>query len=79
MVTHGRAMSENWKTPSEVSTFSGMKETFLKEITSEFGHKPFAFDDKKFLLIGVPFYNNEVENQFIASLESVLNQARQPK
>lgn len=49
------------------------KETFLKEITSEFGGKPLTFEDKKYRLIGVPFYNNEDENQFRASLESVLN------
>jgi type III restriction enzyme len=49
------------------------KETFLKEITSEFGGKPLTFEDKKYRLVGVPFYNNEDENQFRASLESVLN------
>ena len=49
------------------------KETFLKEITSEFGGKPLTFEDKKYRLIGVPFYNNEDENQFRVSLESVLN------
>jgi len=49
------------------------KETFLKEITSEFGGKPLTFEDKKYRLIGVPFYNNEDENQFRESLESVLN------
>ena len=49
------------------------KETFLKEITSEFDGKPLTFEDKKYRLIGVPFYNNEDENQFRASLESVLN------
>ncbi|MGB9753192.1 DEAD/DEAH box helicase family protein [Roseiflexus castenholzii] len=49
------------------------KETFLKEITSKFGGKPLAFEDKKYRLIGVPFYNNEDENQFRESLESVLN------
>jgi len=49
------------------------KETFLKEITSEFGGKQLTFEDKKYRLIGVPFYNNEDENQFRASLESVLN------
>ena len=48
------------------------KETFLKEITSEFEGKPLAFEDKKYRLIGVPFYNNEDENQFRVSLESVL-------
>ncbi len=49
------------------------KETFLKEITNEFGGKQLTFEDKKYRLIGVPFYNNEDENQFRASLESVLN------
>lgn len=49
------------------------KETFLKGITSEFGGTPLTFEDKKYRLIGVPFYNNEDENQFRASLESVLN------
>lgn len=48
------------------------KETFLKEIANEFDGKPLAFEDKKYRLIGVPFYNNEDENQFRASLESVL-------
>ena len=48
------------------------KETFLKEITSEFDGTPLTFEDKKYRLIGVPFYNNEDENQFRASLESVL-------
>ena len=49
------------------------KETFLKEISSEFDGRPLTFEDKKYRLIGVPFYNNEDENQFRASLESVLN------
>jgi len=53
------------------------KEAFLKEITSEFNGITLNFEDKKYRLIGVPFYNNEDENQFKASLESVLNQARQ--
>jgi type III restriction enzyme len=48
------------------------KETFLKEITSEFGGKSLAFEDKNYRLVGVPFYNNEDENQFWVSLESVL-------
>jgi len=48
------------------------KETFLKEITSSFDGKPLMFEDKKYRLIGVPFYNNEDENQFRTSLESVL-------
>jgi type III restriction enzyme len=50
------------------------KEAFLKEITAEFGDKILKFEDKsKYRLIGVPFYNNEDENIFRASLESVLN------
>jgi type III restriction enzyme len=50
------------------------KETFLKEITREFADKVLMFEGKsKFRLIGVPFYNNEDENQFRSSLESVLN------
>jgi type III restriction enzyme len=50
------------------------KEIFLKEITAEFGDKVLKFEDKsKYRLIGVPFYNNEDENIFKASLESVLN------
>ncbi len=53
------------------------KETFLKEITFEFDGKLLAFEDKKYRLIGVPFYNNEDENQFRASLETVLSQTKQ--
>ena len=46
---------------------------FLNEIKAEFENKMMTFEDKKYRLIGVPFYNNEDENQFKASLESVLN------
>lgn len=49
------------------------KETFLKEITNEVGGKTLMFEGKKYRLIGVPFYNNEDENLFRASLEAVLN------
>ena len=49
------------------------KEDFLREITTGFENKTLRFEDKKYRLIGVPFYNNEDENQFRASLESVLN------
>jgi type III restriction enzyme len=48
------------------------KETFLKEITSEFGIKLLTFENKKYRLIGVPFYNNEDENKFKENLESAL-------
>ncbi len=49
------------------------KETFLKQITIEFETTRLTFESKKYRLIGVPFYNNEDENQFRASLEAVLN------
>ena len=48
------------------------KEKFLEEITEEFKGKTLKFEDKKFRLIGVPFYNNEDENTFRESLEAVL-------
>ena len=48
------------------------KETFLKEITSVFDGKPLTFEEKKYRLIGIPFYSKEDENQFVARLESVL-------
>ena len=46
---------------------------FLNEIKVEFENKTLTFEDRKYRLIGVPFYNNEDENEFRASLESVLN------
>lgn len=49
------------------------KESFLKEITADFGDRTLMFEDKKYRLTGVPFYNNEDENEFRTSLESVLN------
>ncbi len=48
------------------------KEIFLKEITNKFGGKQLILGDKKYLLIGVPFYNSEDENQFKENLESAL-------
>jgi len=48
---------------------------FLNHIKAEFENKTLTFEDKKYRLIGVPFYNNEDENQFRANLESVLNEA----
>lgn len=50
------------------------KETFLKEISEEFKGKSLTFEDKKYRLIGVPFYNNEDENAFKASLWEFLKQ-----
>lgn len=52
------------------------KEKFLQEITSEFGSRLLSFQDRNYRLIGVPFYNNEDENQFKKSLESVLSHSK---
>jgi len=49
------------------------KEKFLKEITEEFGNKILKFDQSKYRLIGVPFYNNQDENKFRESLDTALN------
>jgi len=49
------------------------KEIFLKEITTAFKGHTLTFTDKKYRLIGVPFYNNEDENKFRESLDAVLN------
>ena len=49
------------------------KEDFLKEIKTQFERKTLNFDDKKYRLVGVPFYNTEDENEFRESLEEVLN------
>jgi len=49
------------------------KEDFLKEITKEFGSKILKIDEKlQYRLIGVPFYNNEDENNFRENIESAL-------
>jgi len=49
------------------------KENFLKEIKQEFGKRNILkLEDKKYCLIGVPFYNNEDENVFRENLESAL-------
>lgn len=49
------------------------KEEFLKDISATFAGKTLTFEDKKYRLIGVPFYNNEDENAFRQSLESALS------
>ncbi len=49
------------------------KESFLAEITSEFEDRRLEFNNKKFRLIGVPFYDYEGENEFKEALESVLS------
>jgi len=50
------------------------KENFLKEITVAFGKKVLKFEGKsKYRLVGIPFYNNEDENEFKENLKSALN------
>ena len=49
------------------------KEDFLKEIRED--KKTLEIDSDKFLITGVPFYNNENENEFKESLEDLLNEA----
>ncbi len=51
------------------------KEKFLAEITFQFKGRRLEFNNKKYRLIGVPFYNNEDENEFRQALESVLSLA----
>lgn len=48
------------------------KADFLAEITRVFQGRVLSFEDKKYRLLGVPFYNNEDENQFRDSLEAAL-------
>jgi len=47
------------------------KEEFLKEIREE--KKTIKIDTDKYLITGVPFYNNANENEFKETLESTLN------
>jgi type III restriction enzyme len=47
------------------------KEDFLKEMRKN--KKTFIIDSEKYLVTGVPFYNNKNENQFKKSLEEVLS------
>ena len=49
------------------------KADFLNEIRNEFKDKIINYSSDKFRLTGVPFYNNENENEFIKSFESALN------
>lgn len=48
------------------------KEDFLKEIREE--QKTIKIDTDKYLITGVPFYNNANENEFKTTLEAVLNE-----
>ncbi|MDE0504038.1 MAG: type III deoxyribonuclease, partial [Candidatus Poribacteria bacterium] len=49
------------------------KEEFLAEITSQFEDRRLEYNNKKFRLIGVPFYDYQGENEFKEALESVLS------
>ncbi len=58
---------------SHLKAHDRWKEDFLKEITSEYVGKLLKFNNGKYRLIGVPFYNSEDENRFRASLEKALS------
>jgi type III restriction enzyme len=49
------------------------KEDFLKEIRED--KTTIEIDSDKYLITGVPFYNNENENEFKETLENTLNEA----
>lgn len=49
------------------------KEDFLKEIRED--KMTIEIDSDKYLITGVPFYNNENENEFKDTLENTLNEA----
>lgn len=50
------------------------KATFLKQIQEEFADKVLTFKaDSKYRLIGLPFYNNNDENEFKETLQSALS------
>jgi type III restriction enzyme len=62
-----------------IKDYDRWKEAFLKEITKRFGKAALQFKDRKYRLLGVPFYNIEDENQFKASLEAaILGDGSQP-
>ena len=48
------------------------KEDFLKQIREKSSGKLLEFQTKKYQVVGVPFYNNEDENQFWGTLKSAL-------
>ena len=48
------------------------KEEFLKEIRDE--QKTIKIDTDKYIITGVPFYNNDNENEFKTTLETTLDQ-----
>ena len=55
------------------------KQELLEEITSKFKDEVIKFTEKEnYRLIGVPFYNNEDENEFIENLNGALNNYTTP-
>ena len=56
-----------------LKAYDKWKEDFLKEIRDE--QKTIKIDSDNYLITGVPFYNNENENDFKQTLESTLNEA----
>jgi len=56
-----------------LQSYDKWKEQFLEEIKTEFADRLLQFEDKKYRLIGVPFYNLQDENSFQTSLENALN------
>lgn len=49
------------------------KERFLQEITNQYIDDRLVFEGEKYRLIGVPFYNNEDENEFREIMELALS------
>ena len=48
------------------------KENFMRDITTEFKDKLLTFENTKYRLIGLPFYNEENENPFWEALDATL-------
>ncbi len=48
------------------------KKVFLQEIKDEFASRTLAFESDAYRLVGVPFYNNENENEFWSTLAGAL-------
>ena len=49
------------------------KEDFLKQIKEKSSGKILEFQSRKNKVVGVPFYNNENENEFWVTLETALS------
>jgi type III restriction enzyme len=56
---------------NHIAAFDRWKEDFLKNIRKE--SKTIKIDTDNYLITGVPFYNNENENEFKKTLEETLN------